>query len=294
MIRLIVTHPGGAHKDDLLAVCVLIAKHGAPIARREPTLAELDDATVAVVDIGGRHEPAKMNFDHHHFPREHAPTCALSLVLMHLGSYQDALHFCDWLAPAEWFDSRGPKKTAQWLGVPRRAISQLNSPIDMTVLRRFAGCTELQNAETLYEFMRMVGEDLLEHLRLARKRIDFVAEHGERWSIVAGEQTIEAVFLPRTEPRVDEPSSAVASYVRAEGLENSVAALVYPDRRGTGYGISRYEDHAQLDFSRIGDEPDVHFAHKSGFMCKTNATQPARLKALIVGAWGEPSSEQPA
>jgi uncharacterized UPF0160 family protein len=25
MIKTIVTHPGGAHKDDLLAVCVLIA-----------------------------------------------------------------------------------------------------------------------------------------------------------------------------------------------------------------------------------------------------------------------------
>ena len=54
-----------------------------------------------------------------------------------LGLYQDALQFCDWLETAEWFDSRGPKKTGEWLGVPRRAISQLNSPIDMTLLRRF-------------------------------------------------------------------------------------------------------------------------------------------------------------
>lgn len=284
-VHTIVTHPGGAHKDDLLAVCVLAAKHRAPVERREPTAGELEDPGVAIVDIGGVHDPALTNFDHHHFPREHPPTCALSLVLDSLGLYQDALQFCDWLEPAEWFDSRGPTKTAAWLGVPRRAISQLNSPIDVTLLRRFARKTRLEPDDPLYAFMVMVGEDLLDYLRIARERLDFVGAHAQRWSIPMGDETIEAVFLPRTEPRADEPSSMVASYVRAEGLEKQVAALVYPDRRGSGYGISRYEDHPRLDFSRVEGEPDVHFAHKSGFMCKTGATEPARLQALIAAAW---------
>ena len=106
---MILTHPGGAHKDDLLAVCILAAQHGAPIVRREPTAEELLDPEVAIVDVGGDHNPERMNFDHHHFPREHPPTCALSLVLDHLGIYEDALQFCDWLETAEWFDSRGAK-----------------------------------------------------------------------------------------------------------------------------------------------------------------------------------------
>jgi hypothetical protein len=118
-VHTIVTHPGGAHKDDLLAVCVLAALHDCPIVRREPTLEELADPDVAIVEVGGQHDAALSNFDHHHFPREHPPTCALSLVLDHLGLYQDALSFCDWLETAEWFDSRGPKKTAEHLGVPR-------------------------------------------------------------------------------------------------------------------------------------------------------------------------------
>ena len=285
MIRLIVTHPGSAHKDDLLAVCVLVAKHGAPIVRRDPTPDELEDASVAVVDIGGVHDAARMDFDHHHFPREHAPTCALSLVLDHLGLYQDALRFCDWLETAEYFDSRGPKRTAEWLGVPRRAISQLNSPVDLTLLRRFAQKSELQAGDTLYEFMRLVGEDLLEYLCVVRERLDFVAQHAERWSIAAGEQRIEAIFLPRTEPLADEPSVAVENFIRAQGLEQEITAIVYPDRRGAGYGIGRFEDHPSLDFSRLEGEADVHFAHKSGFMCKTSATDPDRLKALVVGAF---------
>lgn len=285
MLHAIVTHPGGAHKDDLLAVCVLIARHQVPVFRRDPTAEELDDPGVAVVDIGGRDDAACHNFDHHHYPREHPPTCSLSLVLEHLGLYEDARHFCDWLEPAEWFDSRGPQKTAQWLGVPRRAISRLNSPIDVTLLRRFAARAEHRPGEILYEFMRLVGQDLLEYLRVARERIDFVAGHAQRWSLPQGTETIEVVFLPRTDPLADEPSIAVANYVRARGLEKQIAALVYPDRRGSGYGISRYEDHPRLDFSRLEGRGDVHFAHKSGFMCKTSATEPARLQALIADAW---------
>ena len=265
---------------------MLIAKYGAPVFRREPTERELDDAEVAIVDIGGRHEPERMNFDHHHFPREHPPTCALSLVFEQLGLYEDAKQFCDWLETAEWFDSRGPQKTAKWLGVPRKAISQLNSPIDITLLRRFASRSEVAADDPLHTFMGFVGEDLLEFLRLARARIDFVSKHHERWSIEVADETVEAVFLPRTEPLADEPSTAVGSFVRSEGLGDTIAAVVYPDRRGDGYGIARYEDHPQLDFCRVGDQPDVPFAHKSGFMCKTSATDPDRLKALIGAAWG--------
>lgn len=281
----IVTHPGGAHKDDLLAVCVLAALHGCPIVRREPTPEELDDPLVAVVDVGGVHDPARSNFDHHQFPRDHAPTCALSLVLDHLGLYQDALQFCDWLEPAEWFDSRGPKRTGEWLGVPRRAISQLNSPIDMTLLRRFAQATRLEPTDPLHAVMTMVGADLLEYLRVARERLDFIAQRVQRWSIPCGADLIEALFLPRTEPGADEPSAMLGSYIRARKLDSVIAAIVYPDRRGDGFGIGRYEDHAGLDFARVETQPDVHFAHKSGFMCKTSATDPERLKELVTIAW---------
>ena len=286
-VHTILTHPGGAHKDDLIAVCVLIAIHGAPVVRREPTQSELQDGGVAIVDIGDVHEPKQSNFDHHGFPRQHPPTCALSLVLDHHGLYADALHFCDWLEPAEWFDSRGPKKTAEWLGVPRRAISQLNSPIDITLLRRFSKKISLAQGDPLYEVMRYVGQDLLDFLRVARQRIDFVAQYAQRWSIAHQGTVIETIFLPRTEPATDEPSIAVGNYIRDEGLEDLIAAIVYPDGRGAGYGIGRYNDHPKLDFSRVQNQPDVRFAHTSGFMCKTTATSPARLKSLIMAAWNE-------
>lgn len=285
MLTKIVTHPGGAHKDELLAACVLIAKHGVPVERREPTEEDLADPAVAVLDVGGAHDPARMNFDHHHFPREHPPTCCLSLVLEHYGLYEDALQFCDWLPTAEHFDSRGPVATAKWLEVPRKAISQLDSPIDKTALRHFAKANLHSPGETIYELLRLIGEDLLTYLREARARLDFVAAHAKTWSVRRGDEVLEAVFLPRTEPLADEPSRSVASYVRAQGLEARVSAIAYPDRRGPGYGLQRYEDCEDLDFSRVEAEADVHFAHKRGFMCKTSATDEGRLQALLLAAW---------
>ncbi len=55
-----------------------------------------------------------------------------------------------------------------------------------------------------------------------------------------------------------------------------------PDRRGAGYGLSRFRDSARLDFTRIADAPEVHFAHARGFVAKTSATEPARLRELVV------------
>ena len=153
------------------------------------------------------------------------------------------------------------------------------------MLRRFGSVEKLDPVDPLYAYMRMVGEDLLEHLRVARERLDFVAERVEWWTVPCGDDRVEAVFLPRTDPAAEEPSNMLESYVRAAGLGDVVAAVVYPDRRGPGFGIARYEDHAMLDFSRVEAEPDVHFAHKSGFMCKTSATDPTRLKALVAGAF---------
>lgn len=283
-LKRIVTHPGGAHKDDLLACCVLIAKHECPIVRRDPTADELADAGVAIVDVGGSHDPSLHNYDHHHFPRDHPPTCSLSLVLDALGVYQDALKFCDWLEPAEWFDSRGPNKTAEWLGIPRRVVSRMNSPVDVTLLRRFAAQAEHSPGETLYEYMRFVGVDLLEFLRDVREGIELVGKSSERWSVEVAGDVIETVFLPRADEMPGEPSGSVARYIRSTGLESIIGATVYPDRRGQGYGISRYEDDPRLDFSQLDGEEDVHFAHKSGFMCKTTATDPLRLRELIQGA----------
>jgi hypothetical protein len=197
--------------------------------------------------------------------------------MQHLGIYEDARQFCDWLEPAEWFDTRGPNVTAKWLGVSRDTMNKLNSPIDVTLLRRFAKAKRLEPGEPLWEMISYIGEDLLEYLRELRNRLDHLAQHAELWSF----EDHEVLFLPRTDPMPDEPSAGIGRYLEGIGKNTRVAALIYPDRRGGGYGLSRHNDDPRYDFTLIEKQPDVHFAHARGFVAKTSASGLPRLKELL-------------
>ncbi|MCH1507075.1 MAG: MYG1 family protein [Verrucomicrobiales bacterium] len=285
MLKQIITHPGSAHKDDFLACSVLVHLHEVPILRREPTEEDLNDPGICVVDVGGRHEPELKNFDHHQFPQDEPPVCALSLVLKDLGIYDDAKKFCDWLEPAEWLDCLGPVDTAKKLGAPRAVISQLLSPIDVTMLKRFASETQLTFRCPIWQLMRMVGEDLVAYLRSLRNRLDFIHDRAKWWTIDTRQGAFEALFMPRIEPINGEPSFGLNRYIEEVGKQDEVIALVYPDRRGGGYGLGRFNDNRRMDFTRVGEEEDVHFAHGRGFVAKTSATEPDRLKELLAQAY---------
>ena len=280
----ILTHPGSAHKDELLACSVLLALHPVPIVRREPTSADLADSAIAVVDVGGRHESALANFDHHQLPKDAPPTCSLSLVLQHLGLYDDARQFCDWLEPAEWFDCRGLITTAKLLGATPATLARLTSPVDITLLRRFALVSRLEPGQPLWEVMRMVGEDLLDYVRTLRARLDFIGQHAEIWSLDLAGSPGKILFLPRTDPLPDDPSMGMERYIEQLGLAAEVVGTVSPDRRSTGYGLSRYRDNARLDFTRIADRPGVHFAHARGFVAKTSLNEISQLQDLVARA----------
>lgn len=282
MTNTILTHPGSAHKDEFLACCVLLSQQATEIQRREPTEADLSNPATYVIDVGDQHDPERNNFDHHQFPRDATPTCSLSLILQHLDLYTDAMAFCDWLEPAEWFDCRGANGTAKWLGVERDIIGKLSSPIDITLLRRFAAKNLHSPGEPIWEIMKMIGDDLVDYLKSLRERLDFIGKRSQLWNLGSNGSTLQAIYLPRTEPLPEEPSMGLPRYIVEQGLAATTIAMIYPDRRGNGYGLSRYNDHPSMDFTRIGTEPDVHFAHASGFVAKTTATDPERLKELIV------------
>jgi hypothetical protein len=283
-ITSLLTHPGGAHKDEFLACSVLLAVHASPIVRREPTPADLATASTIVIDVGHEHDRARNNFDHHQFSKDHPPTCSLSLVLQHLGLYEDARQFCEWLEPAEWFDCRGPIDTARWLGVDRDVLSKLNSPVDATLLRRFSQITRLDPGQPLWEVMRMIGEDLLGYVKSLRARLDTLAKSATFWDMPFADGPAKILFLPRVDPLPDEPSYGIERFIESSGLGASVVGMVYPDRRSAGYGLSRYQDNPRLDFTRIANNPDVHFAHARGFVAKTSATEIDQLKQLIIRA----------
>ncbi len=280
----ILTHPGGAHKDEFLACSVLLALHPVPVVRREPTPEDLANVAVCVVDVGHEHDPTRHNFDHHQLPKDHPPTCSLSLVLQHLGLYADARQFCDWLEPAEWFDCCGLVTTAQWLGTEPATVTKLISPIDVTLLRRFALAKRIAPGEPLWEVMRMIGQDLLDYVRSMRARLDFIGQHATIWELELAGRPAKILFLPRTEPLPDDPSLGLDQFIASRSLTAQIVGTVSPDRRSSGYGLSRFQDNARLDFARLAGLPDVHFTHARGFIAKTSTADITHLKQLIAQA----------
>ncbi|MEM6886292.1 MAG: MYG1 family protein [Verrucomicrobiota bacterium] len=277
----IITHPGSAHKDDFLACSVLIARHPTTIERRDPTEPELADPKFAVVDIGQKHQPELSNFDHHQFPRDHVPTCSLSLVLQHLNLYEDARRFCEWLEPAEWFDCRGAIDTAKYLGVERDIINKLNSPIDVSLLRAFARENTITPDTPLWQMMQLIGCNLIDYVTSMQQQLEFLRGHVQQWPIPYAGSDCKILFIEKADDLPENTRSGIGFYIDEMGWREQVIGIAYPDSRGDGYGISRFEDHQSLDFTRVKSEPDVHFAHARGFLAKTSSCDPQRLQELI-------------
>lgn len=282
MISSIITHPGGAHKDDFLACSVLLYKSPVSIFRREPSSSDLDDLSIAVLDVGGEHKPEKLNFDHHQFPRDHVPTCALSLVLQYLEIYEDAREFCPWLEVAEWFDCRGPKDTAEWLDMDRDTLAKLNSPLDITLLKNFAAQTEHHPGEPVWEVMRMIGSDLVKFITNLRSKLNEVSKFTEVWNLKKEGDAFKILFLPRNDSLPDDASDVLGYQVRSLGLEDEIIAILSPDSRGDGYGMRRYNDDTRMDFCKLENESDVHFTHARGFIAKTSAVDKGRLQEMLI------------
>ena len=152
------------------------------------------------------------------------------MVLQDMGLYDDALKFCAWLRPAEWLDTLGPNETAKLMGIPRAAFSDLNSPIDMTMLNRFASHEELAIGDPVYTVMCMVGEDIVNYVRSLRKRLDFLQQHGDWWAIkteLDGQEPIHALFLPQHDEIANDPSFGLYAFIAEQEKQDLVHAVSY-------------------------------------------------------------------
>ena len=263
----IVVHPGGAHRDDFLFVCFVLAmckEHGiVPVVhRRDPTEEELRNPYVVVGDVGERHEPELSNFDHHQFDRDHAPTCALTLLLKDMTIYEESLRGFRWLDSTEKFDSKGPFFVANEIGVEWNKISDVTfSPIEEVVLHMFSKLTELN--ETMIELMTSIGSELLNTLELFTNRWDELSKTVVS-SKALGNEVVFSVEIQGDE----DPAFALSAYVE-EKHPNAVVTITNDDR-GDGLCLFRLNDSPKIDFSQIENDDRVLFAHKNGFVAKTH------------------------
>ncbi|HEY5672352.1 MAG TPA: MYG1 family protein [Malonomonas sp.] len=259
----IVAHPGSAHKDDFLSVCVLLSTLGqAEVFRREATRADLDDPKTYVVDVGMEYAPERNNFDHHQDP---ALPCAFHLLMQHLGHHEAATQMYEWYPHMSMMDVRGPHLTAEHLGVDTSVLFAASSPIDGYILARFSALKHLNCDPVLYELMKELGRDLLVMMKQKMQRLAQLKEEG-RIVAIKGYRAILSTID-------DNPKLAMDRYLSFLN-DKRVVMSITPSVRGAGWEMLRLGDNLMVDFRALEGNPGVRFIHANGFVAKTSSLIP--------------------
>lgn len=277
MKSLIVTHPGKAHFDEFLAISLILADYGKKqgknhgkdqgetgfiIERRDPDAKELDDPDVWVVDVGGRYEPEKKNFDHH---QDINLGGSFILVADYLG-LSDKLKNMSWWSFKDRMDRFGPVNMAKEFGV--ESLIETYSPFEAWFLTLFG-----KNPSSVCHLMHQFGVFIIEQADFLAQKLSFW-DKCERIKI-KGKTAIIGLT---------EDSSGLDDYCRSLSKDFVDIAISY-DRRGKGWRLYRIEtlhDNQAVDFTRIEAYDEILFAHKNGFIAKTKEKiEFDRVKELV-------------
>lgn len=254
----IVTHPGNAHKDDFMAVSVLLAILGkATVYRREVTAADLADRNTYVVDVGMELDPALHNFDHH---QDRSHPCAFHLLLKHLGFHEKALKVYGWYIHMSMMDVRGAHSVAEQLGVDIEVLFAASSPIDGFILSRFSAVESMAAGDLIYELMHDFGRDFLEMMEQKAERLELLEQQTQIVSLGDCKGIVSRI--------ADNPKLSMELYLRRLS-DPTVIIAIFPSNRGAGWELLRLGNNTQVDFRLVASHPQIRFVHFNGFMAKT-------------------------
>jgi hypothetical protein len=259
----IVVHPGSAHRDDFMAVSILLATvEDALVFRRDPTSEDLADPATYVVDVGMQYDPQLSNFDHH---QDSSLPCAFHLVMQHLGYHEDAQLVYGWYPLMSMMDVKGPHKTAEYFGVDASLLLASASPIDGYILSRFSRIKTLGPDDLIYRFMQEMGKDLLVLIEEKKERLERLKKEAK----VVPVQHLKAIVSHID----DNPKLAMELYLRYLG-DPGIGICITPSVRGSGWELMRLKDHKDVDFRDIANHPQVRFVHANGYVAATHTLLP--------------------
>lgn len=256
-------HPGDAHRDEFLALGLLLHAGAitprVPIIRGEPPQDKIEDPSVVVVDVGGVYDAARGCFDHHGLPRLMVE-CAMTLVAQNFSppgrreTYAQLLGEESWYQFTAWIDSQGPVRTAAQFGL-EKLPSALRSPIEAAAIKAI----EAEDWGMVLPLAEATVRLKVEQALKLQERMKFLQEHATTVA-VAG---LNVLVVP------DDDTFGVEKFRKGE--EVGYAVCLSHDNRGQGWSLYRFDDHPNVDFSRLEGDVRVNFAHKGGFIAKTTS-----------------------
>lgn len=257
-ITKIITHPGSAHKDEFLAICLAIHETGCMhIERRVATDVDLNDPNIMVIDQGKQYNPVLNNFDHHH---DRSLQSSYPLVAKHFG-LDTALKLSDKAYDTvDVEDREGPMKVASGFGLSIGQYNALSDPIGTAMLSVFSNYQQVP--QEIAVVMRKIGENIVARAQQYQQDYDRLAA------------TLEIKEVDGIKYAVDAHDKSVAREDFAR--ERGIAIIVSPNGRDTGWKFKRMDDHPRVDFKKAKDLADLDpaqtpksFVHANGFLAAT-------------------------
>lgn len=305
-VRLVVTHPGVFHADDVIAVallaCLTSGTENDAVQRRVPTVEELEDPTVLVLDVGGRHNPSLRNFDHHQvggagWRDNGVPYASAGLILSWIISMVEA---DTTLSAAE---------KACWLKVLNRLDQQLVQPIDaadcgwgtlegsrpavslsaaLAVLNPQAGASADMRDERFQEAVTIATRLVGAFLEAAAAHVEAEEEVLGSHATMEGKVLLLNRFVPWTEHVFSRENQGDLLYVLFPSERGGYCVQQVPIKPGSFAGRkplpqawAGLRGEALAKVTGLGTYGDATFAHPGGFIAGAetlaDALQLARL-----------------
>lgn len=281
----IITHEGRGHRNDFLACCWLLydLRDSDPVIdRRQPTTEDLEDPQVVVVDVGGRFEPEKNNFDHHQ--DKASLDSPLAMVIQRSSPlYVEALRAIPWLSAADAQDARGLRAAAWELGVPPKTYVQMISPLETVAVDVFSALSYIHQGSPLWWMMLKTGEQIhreVESHVVLTEQIDRLAEENPPVEI----EGLRVWWLDTDE----ELTRRVSSFHSCRHKFNQKVDDLRVDVSVTPYSRNRWsifrfgKAFSKFDGFRAAKFSDVEYASDSGHLIVTCPDLPkSRIEEIV-------------
>lgn len=257
-----VTHGGRAHPDDMMAWSrILFSYPHLELQRRDPIDMELEDPEVIVFDVGGKHEPDKLNFDHHN---TNFDVCSFEMIVEHF----DGSEFYSWALEQEWMKyirGRDLHTGKYEEGFTLRHLMGLFIGNEKEVFRTFMNSWW----DTQYYKYRRVDENVIE-------LVSQMCASGDIREVEFCNTTISVIGVRH--PRLSQIRGRMEELWRVEGEGPQLS--ISPDDRGDGWMIYRRRGH--IDLYKLANTPEVSWADDRGFIAKTTDLMPLHKLLGIV------------
>jgi len=270
----IITHPGGAHLDDILSTALVLARYSEIeyIERRDPTEKEINDPLIWILDIGRVYNPKIRAYDHHQKEWEE---CTISLLLKDWNLWEKAKFTYLWLEFIVIDDAFGPNRISEILGISMDTYLSLESPIENAIIDIFQNISIIQKGDPLFIVLREIGKIILKKIECFESILKQIEKTAEIMEI----KGVPVIFVTDIEPS-NTLKNVIMRYKKQKWKFGGISVTKGRDKGSIT--LRRLDDDYRVDFRRIkAPKEKVPFIAADGFMASVLNVERSEIKEFI-------------